>query len=232
MHLSIEGPRQKNQSQSRGLSLDQAWLAVHHHLMNSTHADAIDFILAFYAKYSDQAYIGENISQLEHALQSAHLARQASASEELIAAALLHDIGHLNFGNEDFKNSMDGYGTVGHERIGARLVRELGFPQAVADLIIGHVEAKRFLVFKHPSYLQNLSHASLETLKRQGGPMTGEEAASFEANPLHKDMLRLRAWDDQAKVENWEVPALTTYVGLLQNLLSTSDEISVRNSEL
>jgi phosphonate degradation associated HDIG domain protein len=189
-------------------------------MLPSNPHDVIDFVFALYHRYGEQTYFGEKISQLEHALQSAALAQQTGAQPAVIVAALLHDIGHLDHGNDDFKNQMDGYGTVSHERIGARLVRDLGFSEDVAELIVGHVEAKRYLVAKHPHYRAQLSEASLETLRHQGGPMTAAEITQFEHNPHCKDMLRLRAWDDQAKVENLSVPGLQTY---RQALLSTLD---------
>jgi len=189
---------------------------------------AVDFIFALYDQFANEDYIGEPISQLEHALQTAALAKHASGSADLIIAALLHDIGHLNHGNSDFVEQMNGYGIARHEQIGARLVRELGFSEAVADLILGHVEAKRFLVFRHPDYLAKLSAASLETLKHQGGPMLADEADRFEKNPLFKDKLRLRAWDDQAKIENYQVAGLESYRDLMLARLN-EDLISVTN---
>ncbi len=188
------------------------------------HDSTVDAIFTLYAGAASAPYIGEPISQLEHALQAAALARQAGASDHVVIAALLHDIGHLDLGNADFSHKMDGYGVARHEEIGARFVREQGFPEEIAELILGHVEAKRFLVHKYPSYLSSLSAASLETLKRQGGPMNAEEAARFESNPLHKDKLRLRAWDDQAKLENHPVPGLETYRQTLLGTLSVERE--------
>ncbi len=182
--------------------------------------DVVDRVFALFAKSANQPYIGEPISQLEHALQTAALAKQAGGSHELIVAALFHDIGHLDHGNADFASRMGDYGTARHEQIGARLVRELGFPETVAELILGHVEAKRFLVFKYPAYLASLSTASLETLKHQGGPMCAEEAARFEQREVFKDTLRLRAWDDQAKLENYAAPGLETYREIAVSLLT------------
>ena len=40
-------------------------------------------------------YDGEGVTQLEHALQGAYLAEQEGASDALITATLLHDLGLL-----------------------------------------------------------------------------------------------------------------------------------------
>jgi predicted HD phosphohydrolase len=196
-----------------------------------TPVQAVDFIFALFDKHAHEDYIGEPISQLEHALQTAALAKIAGGNDDLIVASLLHDIGHFNHGNADFAEQMAGFGTVRHEQIGARLTRELGFSVDVGELILGHVEAKRFLVFKHPDYSKKLSVASLETLKHQGGPMLADEALAFESNPLFKDKLRLRAWDDQAKLENHPVPTLESYRTLLLSSLMTERENTVSTND-
>jgi predicted HD phosphohydrolase len=157
----------------------------------------------------DSEYIGEPISQLEHALQCAKIASDAGGSEETVIAALLHDFGHLCA--PPSANKMDEFGIDGHHRYGSETLKEMGFSQKVSDLVNGHVEAKRFLVAQHPKYLEQLSPASRETLKRQGGAMSDVEKQEFLVHPLHKEMLQLRVFDDQAKHPGWEVPTLDFY---------------------
>ena len=91
----------------------------------------------------------------------------------------------------------------------------MGFSVTVQQLVHGHVEAKRYLVATKPGYAEKVSNASHETLKRQGGAMTEEEIAAFEQDPLFKDKLRLRSWDDAGKVEGLEIPPLSTYQDML-----------------
>lgn len=179
--------------------------------------DVVDEVLAILQAAATQEYIGEPISQLEHGLQAAHFAAQAGADEELILAALLHDLGHL--AAPAGAPSMAGLGVIRHEQIGADFLRARGISERIAALIAGHVEAKRYLVSRTPGYLAKLSEASRGTLEWQGGPMSPDEAARFRADPLTPDVLRLRAWDEAAKVVGLAVPPLASYGAMLRRNL-------------
>jgi putative nucleotidyltransferase with HDIG domain len=122
------------------------------------------------------AYHGEAVTQLQHALPSADAAHKSGASEEEIAAALLHDIGHMLD-----PASAGGYGIVDHDRLGALWLRDYGFSDRIARLADGHVDAKRYLVATNAAYCSRLSPASQATLLLQGGPMT---------KPLHLKRIR------------------------------------------
>lgn len=180
-------------------------------------SDALTKLAALFEQAETKDYIGESVSQAMHALQCGALAELAKAEDAVVAAALLHDVGHT-CAPPDAPN-MDGYGMVDHEGIGARWLLSLGFPQRVADLVLGHVEAKRYLVATNPSYAKRLSQASAETLRRQGGAMNKDEVRVFAANPLFKDILRLRAWDEEAKRTEWIPPGFAHYRPLLERLL-------------
>lgn len=162
-------------------------------LKNST------MISQLFAQGGHDAYFGEPVTQLEHALQTAKLAEDADADRDTVLAAFLHDIGHL-LPAESGAGYMDGYGTVDHERLGADFLRKRGFSEKMAQLIENHVDAKRYLVARNPEYLARLSEASLQTLGFQGGPMTPDEATRFEQHPYFKEILQLRYWDEQAKI--------------------------------
>jgi 2-amino-1-hydroxyethylphosphonate dioxygenase (glycine-forming) len=137
-------------------------------------------------------YFGESVTQLEHALQCADLARASGADNEMILAALLHDIGHLiAVGDET--------GSPDHDRIGATFLKELRFSERVTELVSGHVQAKRYLAWMEPSYQKQLSSASKHTLAQQGGPMSSEEARDFEQDRLFAEKIKLRHWDELAK---------------------------------
>jgi 2-amino-1-hydroxyethylphosphonate dioxygenase (glycine-forming) len=162
----------------------------------------------------DRGYIGEPVSQLEHALQCAQLARGASAAPAEVVAALFHDIGHLvaPAGTRE----MDGLGIVEHEEIGARWLAGLGFKPEVCALVASHVAAKRYLALRKAGYHAALSAASRGTLTFQGGPMTDAEASEFQADPLFASKVRLRMWDEAAKQEGLAVPPLAAYTGLIR----------------
>ena len=178
----------------------------------------METIQNLFAQSGDDAYFGEPVTQLEHALQCAQLAEQAGADDETVVAAFLHDIGHL-LPPELAGGYMDGYGTVDHERLGADYLRERGFSEKVAQLIEHHVNAKRYLVFKNPNYFARLSEASLRTLEFQGGPMSAGEALAFETNPYFKGILLLRTWDEQAKIPHLPTPGIEYYVAMSERLI-------------
>ena len=160
-------------------------------------------------------YGGEPVTQLEHALQSAFCAEQESASAELIAAALLHDIGHLLHALPDDAPD-DGFDDV-HEELGYRYLTQI-FPDAVTEPVRLHVPAKRYLCGKSESYLTQLSPPSVLSLKLQGGPMSAEEIAAFQENPFLDDALRLRRWDNEAKIPNLRTPPLDHYAAILRGI--------------
>lgn len=158
----------------------------------------VDQILSFYIEGKEQIYFGENITQTQHAFQSAVLAKNANADDETILAAFLHDIGHLCFMHEDVQK-MDNYGVMDHEELGSSYLREMGFSKKICDLIAAHVKAKRYLAYAEPDYYNNLSDASKKTLVFQGGKMDDEEAGTFENQDLFPLFIAMRKWDEKAK---------------------------------
>jgi phosphonate degradation associated HDIG domain protein len=168
----------------------------------------VEEILDLFAKKGAAAYHGEDVSQEEHALQAAELAEREGAPDALVVAALLHDVGHLLDGqDEDLAvRGVDGQ----HEEAGCSwLARHFG-PE-VTEPIRLHVAAKRYLCAVDPSYLDGLSPASQLSLEVQGGPMNPEERAEFEGNAYYRDAVRLRYWDDTAKVPGLAVPGPEHY---------------------
>lgn len=166
-------------------------------------------------------YGSERVSELAHALQCAELADAAGADRELTLACLLHDVGR--FAVDQFLIS-DRVGAArsgarGHHQVGAELIAPF-VPERVASLVRLHADAKRYLCTTEPGYHATLSPASQHTLTLQGGLMSPEEVARLAAHPWLPDALRLRRWDDEAKVvgrttrplEAWE-PLLRTYFG-------------------
>jgi [1-hydroxy-2-(trimethylamino)ethyl]phosphonate dioxygenase len=168
----------------------------------------VNQILELFATKGHEAYVGEPVSQREHALQAAHHAEQASASDELIVAALLHDIGHLlhKLPEDAADHGLD----TRHEMIGqAWLARHFG--PGVTEPIRLHVPAKRYLCATDPEYRARLSAASLQSLALQGGPFGQEELEEFQKNPFFRDAIALRRWDDLAKVPGMRVAELEHY---------------------
>jgi len=170
----------------------------------------VEEILALFESAGQSAYLGEAVTQLEHALQCAQLARDAGADNEMMLAALLHDIGHLCA-----PAGPEGVGVVDHDEAGARYLRERGFSRRLTALVGGHVAAKRYLTATNPSYFNTLSPTSVTTLRLQGGPMNPDEASAFECDVLAADKLQLRSWDEAAKRPGWKVAPISSYRDLL-----------------
>lgn len=165
----------------------------------------VEYLFALYQQHGNDDYIGEPVSQLEHMWQAAALAAAEGCDDEVVLAAFFHDLGHLCAHQEQRVVSMDGFGAVNHEKLGADYLRGCGFAERVARLVESHVLAKRYLTYRYPEYLRQLSPASQATLGFQGGPMTATEAAAFEQDPDADIIIRMRQWDDLAKQEHLPV---------------------------
>ncbi len=175
---------------------------------------AVGELLALFARWGGDRY-DEEVTQTDHAVQCAALARRDGADESLVAAALLHDVGHL------LDLAAGGAYTAGvdlhHEVAGAdHLAR--AFPATVTEAIREHVEAKRYLCAVEPGYAAGLSTGSQRSLAVQGGPMTADEAAAFIVRLGAADAVRLRRWDDAGKVFGLDRPPIDTYRPLLESL--------------
>ena len=170
----------------------------------------VNEIFELYQKYGDEDYIGEPVSQVEHMCQAAELAESEGYQEEVILAAFFHDIGHF-CENIIPVQQMDGFGVVDHEKLGADFLRSKGFSENIAGLVQNHVQAKRYLTYHFPSYYKQLSEASKRTLEFQGGMMTLEEAGLFESDKLFDLHIKLRRWDEKAKLEKQPMPPLEKY---------------------
>ena len=170
--------------------------------MDNYHPVTCEVLDLFHA-HGGSRYGGENVSQLEHALQAAFFAERDGAPSTLIAAALLHDIGHLL---HDLPADAPDQGIDDrHEALGARWLAGR-FGPAVCEPVNLHVIAKRYLCAVDPAYFDLLSAPSIQSLALQGGPMNAEESRQFEQHPFHQEAVRLRRWDDAAKVEKLATP--------------------------
>lgn len=162
-------------------------------------------------------YGSEAVSQLEHALQCAALAEAAQAAPELVAASLLHDLGHL-VTDAPHQSGRDVDDV--HQYLAIPFLRGV-FPAAVLEPIRLHVDAKRFLCRSVPAYWDSLSPASKHSLELQGGMFSLAEAKRFLERPHAHDAVSLRRWDDLAKVPGKATPGLARYAALLSGLTAT-----------
>ncbi|HEX4862109.1 MAG TPA: HD domain-containing protein [Rhizomicrobium sp.] len=172
-------------------------------------------VFAIYGGRGAEAYFGEKVTVTEHCLQAAHFAHACGASDPLVLAALLHDIGHLIAPAPD--DIADWKTDAGHEHVGAAwLLTRFGL--AVSEPVRLHVHAKRYLCAREPDHFATLSPASVTTLGLQGGPMSPAQMLAFEAEPYFRDAVGLRRWDDQAKIAGFPVPDLAHYRPLIERL--------------
>lgn len=170
---------------------------------------SIPDIVGLFESKGHAQYDGEPVTQLQHALQSAHLAEQAGSDSALITGALLHDLGHLlhDFGGTPTRQGLDDL----HQFRCLPFLRAL-FSPATLEPIRLHVDAKRFLCARVEGYHASLSADSQRSLVLQGGIFDDVQAQAFEALPYSGDAVRLRRWDDAAKSADAEVPPLAHFV--------------------
>jgi phosphonate degradation associated HDIG domain protein len=184
-------------------------------------ATSIDEVFALYEQWGADHY-DEAISQLDHATQTAARAVQDGASDALVAAALLHDVGHLldlatGTTTDGARAPHTPTDDLRHEATGARYLGGLLPPSVTAPIAL-HVLAKRYRGAVDPAYLDTLSDGSRASLILQGGPFTPDQVAAFEIRPGADDAVALRSWDDGGKIEGLETPGLEHYRARLEQL--------------
>ena len=160
----------------------------------------------------------EAVSQLEHALQCAHLAEEASETPETVVACLLHDLGHLLVAEREGVAEHDARQDDLHQFIALPFLRAL-FPDAVLEPIRLHVDAKRYLCRVDSGYWADLSPASKHSLELQGGIFSEAEAEKFMSQPFAAEAVRLRRYDDLAKVKGKQVPDLAHFAERLKEVI-------------
>ena len=176
----------------------------------------VAFIGSIFERRGDEEYLGEPVTMGEHMLQGAMIAEQDGQPEEIIVAALLHDIGH--FTSEFGTFMMDDTEDRHHEDAGAAVLERF-FPKIVTDCCRYHVAAKRYLCATRPDYFNRLSEASIHSLNLQGGTMTAEEVAVFEQNPNLKDIIAVRYLDEAGKQAGMKTPDFWHFAPMVQNLV-------------
>jgi len=162
-----------------------------------------------FARHGHDQYSGEPVTQLEHALQSAHLAEQSGADDELVSACLLHDLGHL-LNPQGETPTLRGIDDT-HQYFALPFLRGL-LPDRVLDAIKLHVDAKRYLCGTNPGYFGRLSEDSRRSLALQGGAFDSAGAAAFLDQPGARDAVLVRQWDDLAKQAGLATPPLAHFL--------------------
>jgi phosphonate degradation associated HDIG domain protein len=171
---------------------------------------SLNDIEMLFARFGAEQYSGEPVTQLEHALQTAHLAEQSGADDALVTACLLHDLGHL-LNRQGDTPSLRGIDDT-HQYFALPFLRGL-FPDAVLDAIRLHVDAKRYLCQANAGYHARLSDDSRRSLALQGGVFDAAQATAFLAQNGAHDAVLLRQWDDLAKQAEFATPSLAHFLG-------------------
>ena len=178
---------------------------------------AVDIIARLFSGKGAQDYLGEEVSVALHMRQAGGRAEAAGAPDAQVAAALLHDVGHICGADASGHQPMAGTGNR-HGETGAAWLAQW-FDEHVTEPVRLHVAAKRYLCAVVPNYYGRLSAASVYTLAVQGGPMTAEEAAEFETLPYASAAVAVRRWDEAAKKPVSDGPDFDHFRPLLQSLL-------------
>ena len=183
----------------------------------------VTFVGEVFESGGAKAYLGESLTLAEHMLQAATLAEERGMGDEIIVAALLHDIGHLvsEFGAFSMEDIHDRH----HQEAGARLLQGY-FPSLVVDGVRHHVAAKRYLCAVEPAYLRRLSPASLHSLNLQGGPMNDGEVAAFERIPGKETIIQVRRLDDAGKTVGRRTPGFRHFAPRVQRLLNRHEAVA------
>ncbi|MBL0371345.1 HD domain-containing protein [Rhizobium sp. KVB221] len=176
----------------------------------------VGFLADIFERRGAEEYLGEPVTMAEHMLQGAWFAEADKASDELVAAALLHDVGH--FTSEFGAYSPDDTHDKHHDDAGAEVLEPF-FPSVVTECVRLHVAAKRYLCATDPSYFSKLSVASTHSLQLQGGPMNADEVAEFEKSPHFREAVRVRLWDEAGKVAGMQTRGFREYMPLLQRVV-------------
>jgi phosphonate degradation associated HDIG domain protein len=174
--------------------------------------DVLNVIRNFFVAAGPRPYAGEAVTQMEHALQCAASAESHGASDSLIAAALLHDIGHMIDRDDEHlvRKGVD----ARHERQGAEFL-EKSFPLAISEPVRLHVAAKAYLCAIDPEYHGRLSPVSQRSLELQGGALSAADAEAFRKLSFAEDAVLLRRWDDLAKEVGRKTPSLEHFLAIV-----------------
>jgi len=176
----------------------------------------VDFILDLFARRGNDEYMGEAVSMAQHMEQTAACAVADGATNDLVIAALLHDIGHFvgDFPIDALESGNDNL----HELAGAKFL-ETCYPASVTEPIRLHVAAKKYLCALDEQYFAQLSAASVQSLQVQGGPMSEAEIETFESSPYHQAAIKLRHYDEEGKVAGVDIKSAQSYQNMLQSLI-------------
>jgi phosphonate degradation associated HDIG domain protein len=177
----------------------------------------VDIIGELFEGEGARDYLGEEVTVAVHMRQAGALAEAAGAPPSQVAAALLHDVGHI-CGQSGWPGGQAGGHDNRHGETGAAWLSQW-FPEEVTEPVRLHVAAKRYLCAVVPGYFGRLSPASVDTLSVQGGPMNAEEVAEFETMPFASAAVAVRRWDEAAKDPGADVPPFGHFRALLTGLL-------------
>ncbi len=179
----------------------------------------VTFIIDLFNNKGGDLYGGEAVTQLEHGLQAAHFAVLENASDALVTAALLHDIGHLlhDLPDDATDKGIDDL----HEALGSQFL-EKHFIKEVSEPVKLHVNAKRYLCLVEASYYSTLSPTSQASLLLQGGIMSSFQKDDFEKHEFYKEAVVLRRWDDLAKVPDLITEPIEFYINKIANSLQNN----------
>jgi len=176
-----------------------------------TEIDKLNCVIELYQKYGDKGYMGEDVTQLQHAVQTAMLAENyyyqlpEHLKVEIVLGAFLHDVGHLLLYEDEDLEAIGDVGIKNHEETGGLFLEKMGFSDLICQLVKNHVLTKRYLITTKEGYYDSLSVISKITFENQGGKLSEEEIHQFERDEYFDYHLRLSEFDDKAKSTDPEI---------------------------
>jgi [1-hydroxy-2-(trimethylamino)ethyl]phosphonate dioxygenase len=181
--------------------------------------DIVTLIEDIFHRRGAESYLGEDVTMSQHMLQAAARAENENRDDEVVVAALLHDIGHYTneFPEDALEQGMDNF----HQNAGARVL-EGHFPKRIVDCVKFHVDAKRYLCATREDYYEDLSEASKHSLKLQGGPYSKQEVEAFSGQDFLDDILTVRICDDLGKDASMVTPNFAHFRPLLEKAVIQS----------
>ena len=179
--------------------------------MNNAHIEQTVSEIAGYFRDFGQGTYEEACTQQAHGQQCGTFALQQNLDIDMAIAAFLHDIGHF-IAEQQEREEFNDFGYAKHSEVGAKYLAEKGFSERIVRLVNFHVQAKRYLAATEDGYIEELSSASIETMKQQGGPMNDTEVAAFEQQPDFEELVTIRRLDELGKLEHMEVKPMSFWL--------------------
>lgn len=171
-------------------------------------------ILDAYDRLGDRLY-GEQVSQVEHALQAAQRATEDGAPDSLIVPTLLHDYGHLAEPADEADRPRGTPGTRWWAQPCSRASSAPRWSSRLPCMSLPNATCAPWSPAIWPA-----CDASRQSLRLQGGPFSATAASRFAGRRFADHAVRLRRYDDLAKLVGAPTADFGSYAPLMSRLVT------------